>query len=80
MTPITFKEANITYAKNQKEYIPLPAHRTETDEHTVTSCWKLSFKEAVRLLFTRKIWHGQMTFGNALQPTLLTTKKEDLLR
>lgn len=80
MTPITFKEANITFAKNQKEYIPLPAHRTETNEHTVTSCWKLSFKEAVRLLFTRKIWHGQMTFDNALQPVLLTTKKEDLLQ
>ena len=38
MTPITFKEANMIFAKNQKEYIPLPAHRTETNEHTVTSC------------------------------------------
>ena len=79
MTPVTFKEANVTFAKDQEEYMPLPAHRTDTNECTVTSCWKLTLWEAIRLLFTRRIWHGQLTFKQPLQPTLLTTKKEDLL-
>jgi hypothetical protein len=72
MKPIMFKQANTTFAKDQKEYIPLPAHRTENG--IVTSCWKLSLFESIKLLFTKKIYVSIMTYNNKLQPQLLKTK------
>ena len=66
MIPTTFKDQNCTYAENQPEYIPLPAHRTKDGE--VTSCWKFSFWERVRILFGAPVYWTQMTFNQALQP------------
>ena len=41
MKPIKFKGYNIIYAKDQLDYVPLPAYRTK--EGIVTSCWYFSF-------------------------------------
>ena len=72
MNPITFPEANLTYAKDQPEYLPLPAYRQ--DDGTVVSCWKLSWREALRLLLTRRLWLLQLTFHAPLQPQLPLVK------
>ena len=66
MKPIKTKNTNVIYAKDQPEYIPLPVHRTE--DGMVTSCWKLAFKERLRVLFFGRIFISQLTFNNPLQP------------
>lgn len=66
MKPIEFKEQNCVYAKDQPEYIPLPVHKTE--DGTVVSCWALTWRERIKLLFTGKIWWTVLTFNSPLQP------------
>ena len=76
MKPIEFKEQNVVYAKDQKEYQPLPALKFE--DGTVVTCWVLSWKEVIKLVFTRKVWLSVLTFNKPLQPTLLTVNKGEL--
>lgn len=76
MKPIEFKEQNVVYGKDQPEYMPLPA--LKFNDGMVVTCWKLSWKELVKLIFTRKVWHSMLTFNKPLQPTLLTVNKKDL--
>jgi hypothetical protein len=66
MKPIPFEEQNCVYAKDQPEYLPLPAHKTEQGE--VISCWQLSWREFFLFLRTRRIWLRQLTFNMPLQP------------
>jgi hypothetical protein len=68
MKPIKFKESNVTFAENQKEYLPLPAFRNNDGE--VISCWKITFLERIKLLFTGKLWLSCLTFNQPLQPLL----------
>lgn len=68
MHPVKFKEHNMVFAENQPEYLPLPAHRDS--DGIVTSCWKMSFIERIKILFTGRIYLLQMTFNNPLQPQL----------
>ena len=68
MKPVVFKEANTTWAKNQPEYRPLPAF---TNEMETISCWKMTWRERLRLLFQGHIWLRQTNQGNPLQPQLL---------
>lgn len=66
MTPIDFPGANTTFAKNQPEYLPLPAMREE--DGTVTTCWQLTEEEIIDLVRTRKLYISIMTFNEPLQP------------
>ena len=52
MKPIEFKHQNIVFAKDQPEYQPLPALKFESSNGEVVSCWKLSFKERIKIVFT----------------------------
>ena len=72
MKPIEFPEQNVIWAKNQKEYQPLPAH---TDQRQTVSCWKLEWRERIKLFFTGKLWLQQMNFGEPLQPQFMTVDK-----
>ena len=72
MKPVNFKEANVVFAENQKEYLPLPTHKTE--DGIVTSCWKFSFIEKLRVLFCGRIYLSTMTFNKPLQPQKLQLK------
>jgi hypothetical protein len=78
MKPIKFKEQNVVYAKNQPEYIPLPAFKNNSEKGEVISCWHLSFMERVRLLFTGRIWLSLCSFNQPLTPSLLTAEKYDI--
>ncbi len=73
MDIVQFKECNIVYAENQEEYLSLPAHRT--DDGIVTSCWKLSCWERIKVLFLGKLFLQVLTFNNPLQPLLLIIDK-----
>ena len=78
MKPIEFKEHNIVFAKDQKEYLPLPALKLEDGE--VVTCWQLSWKEVFKLLVTRKIWLAQLSFNKPLQPQFVTVNKDDVIK
>ena len=72
MTPVSFPEQTVVFAKDQPEYLPLPAH---VDEHgCVTFCWQLSWRDRLRLLVTGKLWHQVLTFGRPLQPQKLSAE------
>ena len=78
MKPIKFKEQNCIFAENQPEYLPLPAHKIDEPEGRVISCWKLSFKERLKILFTGKMWCALMMFGQPLTPSFFTVNKSDI--
>lgn len=79
MKPIEFPEVNVTFAKDQPEYQPLPAFKDPGPEGAVISCWKLSFKERIKILFTGELWVSLWTFHQPLTPSLFTTNKSDVL-
>jgi hypothetical protein len=76
MKPIKFKEQNITFAENQPEYLPLPAHRTEDGQ--VIFCSHLTFRERLKVLWTGKVWVSLLSFNKPLTPSFLTVDKSDL--
>ena len=69
MKPIKFKEANVTFAENQPEYLPLPAWKGE--DGIVISCWQLNWMERFKLLINGRIWLRMLTFNKPLQPNRL---------
>jgi hypothetical protein len=79
MTPKKFKEVNITFAKDQPEYQPLPAFRNDSQLGEVITCWNLTFRERLRILFKGEIWLSLLTFNKPLTPSFLTTKKSEVL-
>lgn len=75
MIPVEFSRCNATYAKNQPEYLPLPAYRAP--DGTVTTCWRLDWHERLHVLFGGRIWLKMLTFNKPLQPVLLSTTDPD---
>ena len=74
MKPVKFKECNITFAKDQIEYIPLPAY---IDPYgMVTTRWKFSFIERLQAFFFDKIYLKVLTFNQPLQPIKLYLGKD----
>ena len=65
MKPVEFPEQTTVFARNQEPYLPLPAY---TDGTEVISCWHLTLRERLRVLFFGVIWLRQLTFGHKLQP------------
>jgi hypothetical protein len=61
----------IVYAKDQPEYLPLPAWKG-LDGHRVTR-WNLTWKERFQVLFGGSIWLSILTFNRPLQPVMLDT-------
>ena len=75
MEPIKFDGANVVYGANQPEYKPLPAERRPGRSGEIVTCWELSPEEIKRVQETGKIWLSVLTFGQPLQPVLLTADK-----
>lgn len=59
----------VVYAKDQPEYLPLPAYRT--GDGTVVTRWRLSWSERIRVLLGGSVWLTILTFNNPLQPVKL---------
>lgn len=71
-----FEGHNCVIAKDQKQYRPLPAWRKPYDkEGTTVCCWNLTWKERFQILLTGRVWHKVLTFGQPLQPQLLSAEK-----
>lgn len=78
MKPIEFKHQNIVFAKDQPDYQPLPALKINSPQGEVITCWELSFKERLKVLFSGCIWLSLMTFNKPLTPTFLSVNREDV--
>jgi hypothetical protein len=79
MELITFAEQTVVIAKDQPEYLPLPAHRFANDPHgRIACCWRMTWRERLRVMWTGLVWHEVLTFGGALQPQRLSTEKPDM--
>lgn len=79
MRLIEFPEQTVVIAKDQPQYLPLPAHQFLDSEGKIACCWKLSWRERLRVLATGKIWHQILTFHQPLQPQLLTVDKPSMI-
>jgi hypothetical protein len=73
-----FEEQNYVIAKDQPEYLPMPAHITQNEEGEIICCWQLTWKERIKLLITGKIWHSIWTFHQSLQPQMLSIEKPQM--
>ena len=79
MKPIEFPEVNCTYAKDQPEYLPLPVFKSAEPHGECISCWELTWRERIKLLFTGKMWLSMLTFHKPLTPVRPTVNKADLI-
>jgi len=70
MQPVQFKGSNVVFAKDQPEYLPLPAYKDTTGR--VLTCWKMTFWETLKFIFFRKIWLVTETYNGPLQPVFIT--------
>lgn len=77
MKPVEFVGQNCVYAKDQKEYMPLPALKCQDGE--VISCWVGGFMDRIRFLFNGCLYVSVQTFNNPLQPLFVTTKKKEVI-
>lgn len=69
MHPIKFPGSNMTWAKDQPPYIPLPTFGIkESPSFPIISCWKMRWRDRLRVLFTGKIWVGLLTYHKPLTP------------
>jgi len=80
MKPVKFPEQNVVFAEDQPEYLPLPAYKDPAPEGQVISCWKLSFKERLTILFKGHLWVSLMTFHKPLTPSYFTVNKSDIFK
>lgn len=78
MKPIEFKHQNVIFAKDQPEYVPLPALKINSPTGEVISCWQLSIKERIKILFTGKLWLSLMSFNKPLTPSFLSVNRKDV--
>jgi hypothetical protein len=74
MKAVKFKEQNMIFATQQPQYMELPAHRSDDATGAVTTCYQLSFKERVKVLFVGRVWLQLLTFDwrQPLQPQRLS--------
>lgn len=68
-----FPGVNVVFAKDQPEYMPLPAMKIPNDpQGLIITKWQLSPEELERIKETGTIHLSVATFNQPLQPVLLT--------
>lgn len=78
MKPIEFKHQNVIFAKDQPEYLPLPALRIDSPQGEVISCWQMSFKERMKVLLTGKVWLSLASFNKPLTPSYMSINRKEV--
>lgn len=64
---------DVTFAKDQPEYIPLPAI---TDGNYVETKWRLSWRERLTTALRGNLYLSVLTFGRPLQPVRLSVVRD----
>lgn len=75
MKTVNFKEQNIVFAKEQKEYGDLPAH---AQQGISTFCMELDEDELKKIKKSRNIKIGTLTFDEPAQPMRIRIQKPKL--
>ena len=76
MELIEFPEQTVIIAKDQPQYLPMPAFVVpDSPEGEIVCCWKLTLRERLKLLFKGIIWHRILTFRQPIQPVMLLLDK-----
>lgn len=79
MEPIKFDGVNVVFGAEQPEYKPLPAERVgNAKTGQVNTCWALSPDEIKKVQETGQIYVSLLTFGQPLQPLLVSVEKPDI--
>ena len=73
MVPVEFPEQNCVFAKDQPEYLPLPAYRSN-DGQEVTACWGMTWRERLRVLLNGRVYVTLLTFDGPLTPQIVSTE------
>lgn len=74
MKPVKFPQVNIEIAKEQDEYITLPACIIDEPEGRIITCFELSDEEIKEIVETKKLWHTQLSFRKPMQPISMSTQ------
>ena len=80
MKPVPFKFQNFVYKKNSSKYDELPAWKNKGARGEVVSCWKMSFLERLKVLFTGRVWLLAVTHNKPLTPYKMTTNYKELVQ
>lgn len=67
-------KANVEIAKEQEEYLTLPAHVFEDGQ--VCVCIQLDEKEIEEVKKEGRVYVSMLTFNKPLQPFFITTRQE----
>ena len=78
MTPVEFKHQTVVFAKDQPEYQSLPALVIDTPSGEVISCWRLTFKERLKVLVFGRVWMSLMSFNKPLTPSYLAINRKEV--
>jgi len=78
MRAIKFKHCNIVFAEDQPEYTPLPALKINSTEGHMITCWKLTWRERIKVLFSGLVWHSLMTFNKPPMPQYMSVYRQDV--
>lgn len=78
MEPIKFDGVNVVFGAEQPEYMPLPAERVQSEYGQVNTCWELSPEEIKKVRETGHIFVSLLTFGQPLQPILVSVDKPEV--
>lgn len=73
MKAIEFKEQNVIFAKDQKEYAPLPAHGQQNG--MVTFCMELTPAEVKKIRLQRRVVLTVLNFNRPVQPVAVHAAK-----
>lgn len=77
VSPVIRGIDEVIYAKNQTSYKPLPVIKCQ--DGTVISRWKLSFREIIKIIWSRSIFLKVATFNTPLQPVNLSVEQPKLM-
>lgn len=72
-----FEDLEVVFAKDQPEYLPLPA--LPSGDQVITH-WRLSWSERLRALIKGDLYLTLLTFRRPLQPISLSLKRPELTR
>jgi len=66
-----YVEHEIVFAKDQPEFIPLPALRIDAEQGIFLIRWTMTWRERLRAFFSGSVYLQVMTFNKGLQPVAL---------
>lgn len=69
-SPVIKGHEEVVYAKDQPEYLPLPAIR-QSDGCIVTR-WQMTWRERIKALLTGSVYLEVLTFNQRLQPVKIS--------